>query len=161
MEISRSMKKWKLVKRKVKDLHPHPNNPRQLSEHDGEHLQKSLDKFGLIDKPVISPGGMIIGGHQRIKILQKMGVKEVECLIAEEPLSNEEINELNIRLNRNSGDWDFDVLANRWEEEELIEYGFTNEEFSMGSEIDPTSTDEEDSKKEKPKKNCPNCGHEL
>jgi ParB-like chromosome segregation protein Spo0J len=151
--------KWKIETRKIKDLKPHPKNPRQLSDHDAAHLEKSLAKFGLIDKPIITKEGMIIGGHQRIAVLKKMGHKEVECFVPDSELEEADIDELNIRLNRNSGAWDFDVLANQWDEHDLLDFGFTAEEFAMGpiDEIDS----EEPKEKEKQKKTCPNCGHEL
>jgi ParB-like chromosome segregation protein Spo0J len=152
--------KWKIETRKIKDLKPHPKNPRQLSDHDAAHLEKSLAKFGLIDKPIITPQGMIIGGHQRISVLKKMGHKEVECFVPDSDLEDQDIDELNIRLNRNAGSWDFDILANQWDENDLLDFGFTEHEFAMGNidEIDPKDEPEE---KEKKKKSCPNCGHEL
>ena len=151
--------KWTLESRKIQDLTHHPRNPRQLSEHDAKHLEKSIAKFGLIDKPIITREGMIIGGHQRVAILKLMGEEDVECYAPNCDLSDEDIDELCIRLNRNHGDWDFDKLANEFEEEELLDFGFTEQEFAMGpiDEIDS----EEPKEKEKQKKTCPNCGHEL
>ena len=150
---------WSIESRKIQDLYPHPKNPRQLSEHDAKHLEKSITKFGLIDKPIITREGMIIGGHQRVAILKLMGEEDVECYAPNCDLSDKDIDELNIRLNRNAGAWDFDILANQWDENDLIEFGFTAEEFAMGpiDEIDS----EEPKEKEKQKKTCPNCGHEL
>jgi ParB-like chromosome segregation protein Spo0J len=117
--------KWELVTKKIKDLKPHPKNPRKLSQHDYEHLQKSLDKFGLIDKPIINSDGTIIGGHQRIAVLKKSGAKEIECWQPSgAALEQRDMDELNIRLNRNLGEWDWDVLANEWETKDLIEFGF-------------------------------------
>ena len=151
---------WTIETRKIKDLKPHPKNPRQLSEHDAEHLERSLSKFGLIDKPIITAEGMIIGGHQRVAVLKKMGHKEVECFVPDTELAEPDIDELNIRLNRNSGSWDFDVLANEWDENDLLDFGFTEQEFAMGP-IDEIDSEEEPKEKDKPKKTCPNCGHEL
>lgn len=122
---------WVLVKKKIRDLKPHPRNPRKLSKHDYEHLQKSLDKFGLIDKPIINTDDMIIGGHQRIAVLKKSGAKEVECWAPKATLSEKEIDELNIRLNRATGEWEWDTLANEWEVNDLLEWGFTEEELSI------------------------------
>lgn len=155
------MIKWKLEKRKLSELFPHPNNPRRLSEHDGNHLQKSLTKFGLIDKPIINPDGMIIGGHQRIEILKKMGQKTVDCYVPDKSLEEKDIDELNIRLNRNSGEWDYDILANSWNEKDLLEFGFKEEEFSITLGSDNDYIEEKEDTKNKNKNLCPNCGHEL
>ena len=62
------------------------------------------------------------------------------------PLSEKEVEELNIRLNKNTGDWDWDVLANSWDPDELVEWGFTLKDLHMdeipdsegGGEDDPT-----------------------
>ena len=152
--------KWKIEKKKIADLFPHPNNPRRLSEHDGKHLKRSLEKFGLIDKPIINPDGLIIGGHQRIEVLKQMGEKSVECYVPEEPLSDKDIDELNIRLNRVHGEFDYDILANCWDEQDLIEFGFKEEEFSIG-EINDSDSDKKEETKDKDSKTCPHCGKEI
>jgi DNA modification methylase len=132
---------WTIQKRKIKDLKPHPKNPRKLSKHDTDHLEKSLSKFGLIDKPIITTDNMIIGGHQRIAVLKKMGHKEVDCFVPDVDIVESDLNELNIRLNRNAGEWDYDILANQWEIKDLIDYGFTNEELDFQ---DPEQVDAKD-----------------
>lgn len=120
---------WKLEKRKIKDLKEHPKNPRILSAEQAIHLQQSFDKFGIVDKIIINQDNTIIGGHQRKKILKKMGIKEVDCFVPDRPLSHDEVDELNIRLNKNTGDWDWDILANQWDVDKLIEWGFSAEEL--------------------------------
>ena len=93
---------WHLETRLLKSLKPNAYNPRTLSKNDSEHLEKSIEKFGLIDKPIITKEGDIIGGHQRIKLLKRKRVKEVECWVPDRDLSKEEVDELCIRSNRNS-----------------------------------------------------------
>jgi DNA modification methylase len=134
---------WTIQKRKIKDLKPHPKNPRKLSAHDADHLKKSLEKFGLIDKPIITTDNLIIGGHQRIAVLKKMGNKEVDCFVPDCEIVEKDIEELNIRLNRNAGEWDYDILANQWDIKDLTDYGFTNEEldFQDPEQIDPKDDD--------------------
>lgn len=122
---------WNIETRKIKDLAPHSKNPRKLSKHDANNLKKSIEKFGLIDKPIITSEGKIIGGHQRISILKKMGNKEIDCYVADSELSQQDIDELNIRLNRNAGEWDYDILANQWDVNNLIDWGFTEDELSI------------------------------
>lgn len=150
---------WSLQKWKIKDLKSHLKNPRKLSKHDAEHLEASLEKFGLIDKPIITGDGLIIGGHQRISILKKMGQKEIECYVPDRILSNEDVDELNIRLNRNAGEWDYDILANQWAEEDLFDFGFTKEELALDDSdaVEDKIEPEGDKKKTK----CPSCGHEF
>jgi ParB-like chromosome segregation protein Spo0J len=149
---------WKLEKRKIKELKNHPKNPRKMSKHDAEHLQKSLQKFGLIDKPIINTDNKIIGGHQRVSVLKKMGIEEIECYVPDLYLSDGEVDELNIRLNRAHGDFDWDILANDFESADLLEWGFLIDEL-VGDEPEEIGSKEEEPKDKKTK--CPNCGHEF
>jgi len=73
----------------------------------------------------------IIGGHQRKHVLEASGVKEIECWIPDRELSDKEVEELNIRLNKNTGSWDFDILANNFELEDLKEWGFEDRELDL------------------------------
>jgi len=121
---------WNLETRSLDELIPHSSNPRVLSKNDADQLKKSIRKFGLVDKPVITASGKIIGGHQRIRILQELGFTDVECwVIDDEELTEREVDELNIRLNRNVGDWDWDKLANTWDVNDLLDWGFEDKEF--------------------------------
>ncbi len=123
--------RWHLEIRKIEDLSPNLRNPRYISEDAGEHLRTSITKFGLIDKPIITSSGFIIGGHQRINILYDMNQTEVECWVCDEdtPLSDDEISELTIRLNKNIGRWDDEKLANEWDLKLLCEWGFEPKDF--------------------------------
>jgi len=145
---------WKLETRNIKDLKKHPKNPRRLSKDQFRHIKHSMDKFGLIDKPIVNLDNTIIGGHQRIEVLKKDKVKEVQCWVPTSLIDDKDVEELLIRLNRNSGTWDWDLLANVWEVPELMEYGFQAEE--MFEELS-----DEKPKKEKKKKECPHCGEEI
>lgn len=128
---------WAVCTVNIKLLKAHPDNPRILTKEAAGHLSDSLDKFGLIDKPVINTDFTIIGGHQRIALLKKQKVKEIECNFPSRPLTEEEVKELMVRLNRNHGAWDYDILANNWEPTELIDWGF-NESELIGDINEPT-----------------------
>ena len=109
--------------KKLSDLKPAPYNPRAATKKQEKKLQESLTKFGVVE-PIIfnKQTGYIVGGHFRVRELKKLGYKEVECVIVD--LSEEDEKELNIRLNANTGEWDWDTLANEWNNvEELAEWG--------------------------------------
>ena len=112
----------KIEVKKISDLKPAPYNPRQATKKQGEKLQESLRKFGVVE-PVIynKQTGHIVGGHFRVRELKKLGIKEVECVIVD--LSVEDEKELNIRLNANTGEWDWDMIANEWDVEQVEEWG--------------------------------------
>lgn len=133
--------KWTKETRKIKDLYENKTNPRKLTKSQAENLEKSIAKFGICEPIVINIDGTIIGGHQRCRILRKMGHEEVDVYVPLSPLTKEEIDELTIRLNKNTGIWDFDVLANNFDPEQLIEWGFDKKELHL-----------EDEEEEKPKK---------
>lgn len=132
---------WTHEHREIASLHENPDNPRRLSKKQGEELKKSLHKFGQCEPIVIQQDGTIIGGHQRVRVLKKMGAKYIDVYVPKSTLSQEDVKELTIRLNKNQGDWDFDVLANSWEIDLLLESGFTTEELHIDvlEEKNPTS----------------------
>jgi DNA modification methylase len=124
---------WTLKQFRLDELTDYYKNPRSLSEKEFKQLKTSLDKFGMIDKPIVNADSLhtIIGGHQRKHVLEAGGAKEVECWIPDRELSDKEVEELNIRLNKNTGSWDFDVLANEFELDDLLEWGFDKGELDL------------------------------
>ena len=144
---------WKLETRKISSLKPHPSNPRRLTKEQHAQLKTSLDKFGLIDKPICTVEGLILGGHQRIRILKDDGIKEVECWTPDREMTQQEVDELLIRLNKNTGEFNFDVLGNEFDVVNLLDWGFTADDL----DLDPS----EDEPKDKKEKTCPNCGEKI
>ncbi len=124
---------WTLQQFNIDELTDYYKNPRSLSEKEFKQLKTSLDKFGMIDKPIVNADSLhtIIGGHQRKHVLEASGVKEIECWIPDRELSDKEVEELNIRLNKNTGSWDFDTLANEFELDDLLEWGFDKHELDL------------------------------
>lgn len=149
---------WTLETRKIKDLKDYEKNPRRLTKDQEAHLKKSIDRFGLIDKPIITRDGTLIGGHQRKNILKKLGLKEVECWVPDKDLDEKEIQELNIRLNKNSGEFSFDSLANNFDVPDLLEWGFDLKEL-----VGVRFSEEPESKgtQDKEDKKCPHCGEVI
>ena len=125
---------WTTEQRKLGELREWDRNPRQLSKHDAEAIAASIGKFNLADPLVINADNQIIGGHQRKRVMLENGYKPADLVDVRVPsrqLTDKEAEELNIRLNRNSGEWDFDVLANEFELDELLEWGFTEYDFQL------------------------------
>lgn len=123
---------WKFETRKLSEIKPWDKNPRRITEKGLKDLTASITKFGLPEPIVLNTDGTIIGGHARFRVLKKQGVDVAFCAIPEKELTEKELEELNIRLNKNiAGDFDFDFLANNFEVGELIEWGFTEEELGV------------------------------
>lgn len=153
--------KWTLKEIPIKSLKEHPKNPRQIGKEQFERLGNLINKFGLIDKPIINHDMMIIGGHQRIKYFKKQKAKTVECWVADRVLSDSEIDELCIGLNLHQGAWDYDIMANLWEPLDLLKYGFSEEQLLGTCKEAEEILEEEKEKNSSKKKSCPNCGHEF
>lgn len=126
---------WTLREFKLSDLTDYTKNPRSLTTKQFNQLKTSLDKFGMIDKPIVNADAKhtLIGGHQRVKVLRAERAVSVECWYPSRELTDKEVEELNVRLNKNTGSWDFDILANQFDVPDLIEWGF--EPFELGLEI--------------------------
>ena len=137
---------------KIKDvelskLKPAEYNPRQITKKQVKDLKESIEKFGIVDPLIINSDNTIIGGHQRFAILNEASKKvdwqyppKVPCVILD--LSKEQERELNIRLNKSGGEWDFDLLSN-FEIEELKDWGF--KEIELGLNIDKIEEKKDDS----------------
>jgi DNA modification methylase len=123
-----------IEKKKLSELTPAPYNPRQSTAKQEKQLKASLEKFGVVE-PIIfnKQTGYIVGGHFRVRELKKLGYKEIECVIVD--LSEEDEKELNIRLNANTGEWDWDMLANEWDAVELEEWGLEVPNFEAEEQI--------------------------
>lgn len=102
-----------IEKIKIEQLIPAEYNPRKdlkPGEPEYEKLKRSLEEFGYVEPVIWNKGtGRVIGGHQRLKVLQSMGMEEVECVVVE--MDEEKEKALNIALNKISGDWDKEKLA--------------------------------------------------
>ena len=135
MSKQRKAPKWVNERRAISTLTPYKHNPRVIKGKAFEDLKKSIENFGLVQPVVINTDGTIIGGHARFYYLQERGDEWVDCYVPDRELTEKEVQELNIRLNKNvAGEFDFEVLANYFETTDLEEWGFEKQDFgiSMG-----------------------------
>ena len=106
-------------------------NPRELTKDQHQDLKDSITRFGFVDPLIVNTHkerkNILVGGHQRLKIAKELGYKDVPCV--EVDLSPDQEKELNVRLNKNTGQWDWDALANHFEVGELTEWGFSDQEL--------------------------------
>jgi len=120
-------------------------NPRQSTDTEQENLKTSIERFGLVDPIIVNsaPGraNVIIGGHFRVRVAKSMGMKEVPVVYVNIPDIKKE-KELNIRLNKNSGSWDYDLLAN-FDEDMLKDCGFDSKELDKVFQMDTSAGDDD------------------
>tara|TARA_Y100001937_G_scaffold125135_1_gene191288 strand:+ start:460 stop:1050 length:591 start_codon:yes stop_codon:yes gene_type:complete len=108
-------------------------NPRELTEDQHQDLKDSISRFGFVDPLIVNTNkdrkNILVGGHQRLKIAKELGYKKVPCV--EVDLTPEKEKELNVRLNKNTGQWDWDSLSSFFDNEELLQWGFKNEDLDF------------------------------
>lgn len=138
----------------VTDLKPATYNPRSWSKEQTTALKESMSRFGLVD-PLIANGAseranVLIGGHFRLHVAKEMGYTEVPVVYVN--ISDlEKEKELNLRLNKNTGSFDFKLLA-EFDQAFLTDVGFTSEELDSIFAVDD-ETEQFDLKKELEKLN--------
>ena len=123
---------WTTQRRKISELIPHQNNPRKMSEKQVADLKRSIERFNFVEIPAIDTDNTILAGHQRLKVMQLLGrgEEEVEVRVPNRPLTKTEREEYLVRSNKNTGDWDFDLLAH-FDAPILVEAGFTMPELTQ------------------------------
>lgn len=112
-------------------LNPAEYNPRKHTPKQIEGLKESIIRYGLVDPIIVNnhPDRMniVIGGHFRLKVAKQMWMAEVPVIYIKLDLEREK--ELNLRLNQNTGEWDFEMLKD-FDMSLLLDVGFGNEELS-------------------------------
>lgn len=141
----------------INDLIPADYNPRKHDEIASEQLKNSILRFGLVD-PIIannSPArkNIIVGGHFRWEVAKELGYKTIPVVYVAIPNLEKE-KELNLRLNKNIGEFDWDLLA-KFDESFLAEVGFSTDELDDIFKLDITP-EEFDLEKELQKLNIQN-----
>lgn len=113
------------------DLRTADYNPRKWSKEAEVQLEEGIRKYGLVDPFIVNAAlkrkNILIGGHFRLSIAKKLGIKEVPVVYINIPDLEKE-KELNIRLNKNTGEFDWEMLAT-FDEQFLSSIGFSSEEL--------------------------------
>jgi len=123
-------------------------NPRKITKEQLEKLCKSLkdDPEFLKKRPIlvnlVNDVYHVYAGNQRVQAAKKIGWKTIPCDV-DENLDESLIKSRVIKDNRTYGEFDFDILANEYDFDDLIEYGFSPEEL-LGKEIEEILNEDED-----------------
>lgn len=125
---------------KIADLRPAEYNPRkrlQPGDEEYERLKRSIETFGYVDPIIVNADGTVIGGHQRLFVLQDLGYLEADVSVVS--LSKADEKALNIALNKISGEWDEEKLAAIFAELDVEGYdlsltGFEYDEYKSITE---------------------------
>lgn len=117
---------------KIASLRPAEYNPRKWDKEAFEQLSESIKRFGLVDPLLVNSAqgreNIVIGGHFRLAVAKELGFEEIPVvyLNISDP---EKEKELNLRLNRNVGEFDFDLLK-EFDLNLLLEVGFNDTDLS-------------------------------
>jgi len=147
----------KIVLVNVSDLRHPEVNPRKWSKEQTENLKESIKQFGICDPLIVNSAenrkGIIIGGNFRFEVIKQLGFTEAPVVYVNIPDIERE-RELNLRLNKNVGEFDIKLLA-EFDENILKGIGFTSEELDNIFNIEDVA-EEFDLKKELAKLNIQN-----
>jgi len=130
---------------KLSEIKSNPNNPRIIKDDKFKKLVKSIQEFPkmLEIRPVVVNADMIVlGGNMRLKACKEAGLKEVPVIFAHD-LTEEEQKQFIIKDNVGFGEWDWDMIANEWDAEEVEEWGLDIPEFSIKEELEAEEDDYE------------------
>jgi hypothetical protein len=122
----------------INEIKPNPNNPRIIKDDKFKKLVKSIQDFPqmLELRPiVIDENNIVLGGNMRLKACIEAGLKDVPVKQAKE-LTEEQKKEFIVKDNVGYGEWDWDDLANNWDEQLLTEWGLDIPNFDTGSFAD-------------------------
>lgn len=152
----------------ISKINPARYNPRKdLQSDDPEYqkLKKSIEEFDLVEPLVWNKrSGNLVSGHQRLKILQEQGIKEVDVSVVD--LSESKEKALNLALNKISGDWDYPKLKDLLQEIDTGEFdieitGFDENEIEdLIGQVFTLNEQKEFDENIKTLNKCPQCGYE-
>lgn len=116
---------WQVKNIKVKDLFPNKKNPRKISKENLKKLKSKIERLGFHNPVKVDEKMNLLGGNQRVKALLEMGAADLEIpvMIPNRPLTKKEKDEIIITDNVSDGEWDWDILKDEWNMEELKDWG--------------------------------------
>ena len=110
-------------KLKIDTLIPASYNPRKAlkpGDPEFEKIKNSITEFGYVDPIIVNSDMTIIGGHQRWSVLKTLGFTEVDCVVIEIDKTKEKA--LNIALNKVTGEWNKELLADLIKDLQSLDY---------------------------------------
>ena len=138
-------KEWEVVMVKVKDLTPNPENPRTITKEEFERLKRKIKRQGFRAVIQVDNDGIILGGNQRYQALMDMGYGDTEIPVLKPcfQMTEKERQEVIVTDNISDGQWNDEMVANLFEKEDLLEWG-----YDMPWEEEPIDPDNPDTEPE-------------
>ena len=120
----------------IKLIKANPNNPRLIKDEKFAKLVKSIKDFPqmLELRPIVVNDDMIVlGGNMRLKACKEAGLNEVPVIKASS-LTPEQQKEFIIKDNVGFGEWDWEMIANQWDAEQVTDWGLDIPDFKIEAE---------------------------
>tara|TARA_R110002153_G_scaffold5020_4_gene23385 strand:- start:2458 stop:3054 length:597 start_codon:yes stop_codon:yes gene_type:complete len=130
----------------IKEVKTNPDNPRFIKDHKFKKLVQSLKDFPemLEKRPMVVDENMVVlGGNMRLKACTAAGFDKVHIIIAKN-WSEEQKRQFIIKDNVSYGEWDYDILANVWDNQNLIAWGLDLPKWDNDIEFEVGNNNEED-----------------
>jgi DNA modification methylase len=128
---------------KISEVKLNPNNPRLIKDDKFAKLVQSIKDLPqmLAIRPIVVNADMIVlGGNMRLKACKEAGLKEVPIIIADN-LTEEQQREFLIKDNVSGGEWDWQMLANDWDTEQLNDWGLDIPNFEPEQVLEAVDDD--------------------
>lgn len=109
-EESKMGNEIKVTMRKLAELVPYENNPRDNSKAVNA-VAESIKEFGFKNPIIVDKNGCIVAGHTRLKAAEKLGLDEVPVIVADD-LSDEQVKAFRLADNKTAelAEWNFELL---------------------------------------------------
>lgn len=120
----------------INSIKANPNNPRLIKDEKFAKLVKSIKEFPemLELRPIVVNDDMIVlGGNMRLKACKEAGLKQVPVIKASS-LTPEQQKEFIIKDNIGFGEWDWELIANEWDTEQVTDWGLDIPDFKIEAE---------------------------
>lgn len=128
----------------IKDIKPNPNNPRVIKDEKFAKLVQSLKELpemATVRPIVVNSDMVVLGGNMRLKAMKEAGWKEVPVEIVD--WDEDKQRQFIIKDNVGFGEWDWEMLANEWDAEQLEEWGLDIPAFDDSKELEAEEDDYE------------------
>jgi DNA modification methylase len=126
----------------IGELKPNPNNPRIIKDDKFKKLVQSikdLPEMAEVRPVVVNTDMVVLGGNMRLKAMREAGWKEVPIEVVD--WDEDKQRQFIIKDNVSGGEWDWEMLANEWDTEELQEWGLDLPEFEQAQELEAEEDD--------------------
>lgn len=149
--------------RDIGNIKPYERNAKKHPEEQVQHIANSLQRFGWKQPLVVDKDGVVVVGHGRLLAAQKLGLKSVPCVCADD-LTEAEIKAFRLADNKtNESAWDGELVELELDELaelddiDMSDFGFIDQGFDEGA-LNGLFADAPEKEKEPKRIQCPHCG---